>query len=292
MSFNPWQPGGPAAVRWFSPASSLRLWDTATGKELASHSVDGARGFVKLARAPAEPLFVTHILDRGQVALWSMADAKILFASGLPFSGLTPGYLGIFDLAFTPDGHRVRAVSQSTGSVWEWDVADRIFVRQFPGTIRDVSCTAISPDAGRALLARRNQPFAEIDLDTGAETSRWRQAVGVVRSIAFAPDGSRVVTGGQDGTIRLWDTAGAKHLALVGVHPRPVLTVAVSPDGRHALTGGEDQIVRLWDLDGKKELTSFSGHTGSIRAIAISPDGSRAASGSEDYTVRLWRLPR
>src|SRR5262249_53835230 len=152
-------------VRWYSPASSVRLWDAATGKQLDFSAVNGARGFVKLARAAAAPLFVSHIRDWNQVGLWSMADGKIRSLSGLPASGLTPGYHGIFDLAFTPDGRRVRALSQNTGSVWEWDVADRIFVRQFPGSIKDVSCTAIAPDAGHALLARRGQPFVEIDLD-------------------------------------------------------------------------------------------------------------------------------
>jgi formylglycine-generating enzyme required for sulfatase activity/WD40 repeat protein len=284
-------------VRWYHPASSIRLWDAATGKELDSASVGGARGFVKLARASAAPLFVTHMRDHTEARLWSAAGGKIQSLSSLPGSGLAPpgpGFNGngVLNLGFTPDGRRVRGVQENTGRVWEWDVADRILLRQFPGIVGDVTCTALTPDATRALLARRNQPFAEIDLDTGKETGRWQiLAAGGIRSIAISPDGKRLVTGGEDGTIRLWDMTAAKHLAIVGIHPRPVLAVAISSDGRRALSGGEDEMVRLWDLDSKKEIACFTGHTGAVRAVAFSPDGLRAASGSADYTLRLWRLP-
>ncbi len=284
-------------VRWYSPASSIRLWDAATAKELHAVSVDGARGFLKLAAARDTLHLVSHIRDHTQVGLWSLAGGKIQSLSTLPATGLSPpgpqyNSNGSLDLAFTPDGRRALGLSRNTGALWEWDVADRILLRRLPGTLREVTCTAITPDARHALLARRNEPLAELDLSTGKETGRWKQAVGVIRSLAIAPDRSRVLTGGEDGTLRLWDLASATHLAMIGTHPRPVLAVALSPDGRRALTGGDDQTVRLWDLESKRELASFPGHTGAVLTVAFAPDGQRAVSGSADYTIRLWRLPQ
>jgi hypothetical protein len=109
--------------------------------------------------------------------------------------------------------------------------------------------------------------------------------------MAFAPDSAHVLTWSEDGSLRLWDMASAKHLHLVGTHPGVINALAVSPDGRRALLGCDDWTMRLWDLDGQKEPTSFTGHTGAVQAVAFSPDGLQAASGSADYTVRLWRLP-
>src|SRR5262249_42190821 len=156
---------------------------------------------------------------------------------------------------------------------------------------KGVKCAALAPDARFALLARRNQPFAEIDLGGGKETGRWKEAADLPVSLAIAPDGSRVLEGTERGEARLWDVASGKGLHTFPGHQRRVRAVAFSPDGRRALTGSDDQTVRLWDLEGKKELACFTGHTGAVQAVAFSPDGRRAASGSADYTVRLWRLP-
>ena len=90
--------------------------------------------------------------------------------------------------------------------------------------------------------------------------------------MAFSPDGTGVLTGGDDGSIRLWDVANGKQLRLVGKHEGPVLAVAFSPDGKHAFSGGKDWMVRLWDLGmEKKELACFNGHTDWVNAVAFPP---------------------
>ncbi len=50
------------------------------------------------------------------------------------------------------------------------------------------SSVGITPDGRLGLLARRNQPFAEIDLATGKETGRWKEAVAEINSMAYSPD--------------------------------------------------------------------------------------------------------
>jgi WD40 repeat protein len=72
---------------------------------------------------------------------------------------------------------------------------------------------------------------------------------GPVQAVAVTPDGRRIVTGGADGTVRVWDRETGVEQAVLTGHTGLVLAVAVTPDGRQIVTGGGDGTVRVWDRD-------------------------------------------
>ena len=279
------------------PADTLRLWDTGTGKELdtcarADPPRDPATAYKPIPGS--ESPYILHYLtdfpadDQGLVkrlGLWEIVGDR------LQCRLLAPKSIREFRYAcVTPDGRQVLALDQ-TGSIWEWDLVGKKFVRRFLGGLEGVTTTAMAHDCRRALLARKGQPFAEIDLDTGQETGLWKEVSGDVSCLVYSPDNRWILAGERDGTLRLWDVASRQELQRFAGHQGPVWAMVFSADGRRALTGGDDRSVRLWDLDGKRELACFTGHAGAVQCVAFSPDGRRAASGSADYTVRLWRLP-
>ncbi|WP_414588768.1 WD40 repeat domain-containing protein, partial [Scytonema sp. PCC 10023] len=57
----------------------------------------------------------------------------------------------------------------------------------------------------------------------------------------------RIVSGGDDGTVRLWDTQG-KQVAELRGHQDYVISVAISTDNQRVVSGGSDGTVRLWDI--------------------------------------------
>jgi WD40 repeat protein len=109
-----------------------------------------------------------------------------------------------------------------------------------------------------------------------------------VRSVAFSPNGTRIVSGSDDNTLRLWDAVSGTHLNTLNGHSSWVWSVAFSPDGTQIVSGSGDKTLRLWDAVSGTHLNTLNGHSSSVRSVTFSPDGTLIVSGSEDKTLRLW----
>ena len=110
----------------------------------------------------------------------------------------------------------------------------------------------------------------------------------LVLSVAFSPDGTRLVSGSADNSVRLWDAESGACLRVFMGHSNEVLSVAFSPDGTRLVSGSNDDSVRLWDAESGVCLRVLTGHSNSVLSVAFSPDGTRLVSGSWDNSVRLW----
>jgi WD40 repeat protein len=143
-------------------------------------------------------------------------------------------------------------------------------------------------------------PDPALDRLARLELAAWRPEVTSLRwfqklndrvlAIASSPDGRTAITGGEGGTMRLWDLASGLSKEPRLRHDGGVLAVAFAPDGRTAITGGEDGTARLWDLaSGQPEPRGPAlQHAGPVDAVALSRDGRIAMTGSLDETARLW----
>jgi sterol desaturase/sphingolipid hydroxylase (fatty acid hydroxylase superfamily) len=110
---------------------------------------------------------------------------------------------------------------------------------------------------------------------------------GAVLGVAISADGGLIASGGEDGTVRVWDAEGRAQLTLPG-HERPVRSVAISADRRVIVSGGYDGAVRVWDAATGQEKFALRGHRGFVLGVAVSADGRRVASAGADGTVRVW----
>jgi WD40 repeat protein len=110
---------------------------------------------------------------------------------------------------------------------------------------------------------------------------------GTVWSVCVSADGERVLTSGDDKTLRLWDAYTGKQLRVFTGHSDHVYGAALSPDGKRVLSSSGDKTVRLWDVSTGKQLLTMTGHTHAVFSVGFGPDG-KVLSGGTDGTVRLW----
>ena len=66
-------------------------------------------------------------------------------------------------------------------------------------------------------------------------------------SVAFSPDGQRIVTGSEDKTAKVWEAASGKELLTLKGHSDEIWSVAFSPDGQRIVTGSLDNTAKVWE---------------------------------------------
>jgi WD40 repeat protein len=109
-----------------------------------------------------------------------------------------------------------------------------------------------------------------------------------VTSVAWSPDGKRIVTASGDATARIWNMDGVGQPVVLRGHEQAVIFAAFSPDGQRIFTTSEDGIARIWNADGSGEPYVLS-HGRAVLSAAWSPDGTRVATHVySDPIVWVW----
>ncbi len=119
----------------------------------------------------------------------------------------------------------------------------------------------------------------------------WPAHEGPVLAVAVSPDGRRLVTGGRDHAVRVWDAETGRLLAAFLGHGDRVTGVAFCPDGRHVVSASWDGGLRFWDADAPHEpprVVQLAPE--GVTALELSPDGSVVGAACRDGSVRLVPL--
>src|SRR5207253_6574280 len=105
----------------------------------------------------------------------------------------------------------------------------------------------------------------------------------------FTPDGSRLVSGSTDGTVRVWDMSLVEHNGVLRGHESYVYDVAFSPDGEQVASAAWDGTARLWDATtGRQTGPPLRHGTTIISSVAYSRDGRLLATGERERGITLW----
>lgn len=201
------------------------------------------------------------------------ADASILLGHRFPVRAI----------AFSPDGASLQSAAaqpldpREVMEIMTWDLTTAVPLparSEFRGSVVALAGSGGATGTG--------------DGSVWLGPSRLSGHRAAVTALAFAADGQRLVTAGQDEQLRLWDAAGRCLWTADNPAGRLVLALAFSPDGQTVASGGGTGVVQLWDASTGRRLASFTGHATVVDAVAFSPDGRTLASGDIHGIVRLW----
>ncbi len=270
--------------RWLATAGedqAAQVWDAATGRP-AGPPLRHQGKVDAVAFHPDGQTLVTGSADQ-TARLWKTATGAALGAP-LRHSG------AVLTAAFIPGQPFLVTGTQD----WElrlWSTVDGEDLGRLTLPQGSVTSVAVSGDGATVLLGCADSQVAHV-LDR--ETRKYRGVPlphrGAVSSVAFFPTGDRVVTGGADGTARVWQLApGAPAGTPLPQHAH-VRVVAFRGDGALAATAADDGIVQLWDTVSGQPRGQPLSHPGPVRALAFQPNGGLLFTGCDDGQGRFWEV--
>jgi WD40 repeat protein len=117
----------------------------------------------------------------------------------------------------------------------------------------------------------------------------WKAHKSPINSIAFFPDGQRLLSASWDGTVRIWKVNNGTKMDELSPS-RPIRFATLSPDGQLLAISTYDPTIQLWRLSDNTLLRTLRGHRDWVHEVVFSPDGKFLISGSKDGTVKVWQV--
>lgn len=189
-------------------------------------------------------------------------------------------------VAFSPDGSRLVSGAESMITLWGAQTGWTLVAIKI-GTPARAPDVAFSPD-GQRVAGMVNRVVMLWDAETGDLLREFEGHTGYPVSLAFSPDGSRLVSGGEDWTAIVWNTETGEQVAVLTAADA-IGGVAFAPDGTTFAAGSIPDVL-LAKAETGGQFLILKGHTAGVNDVAFSSDGRKLASASTDGTVIVWEV--
>ncbi|WP_167477258.1 NACHT and WD repeat domain-containing protein [Nocardia arthritidis] len=269
---------------------NIELWNTQRRDRVTpvGWEIHGNAGSTRLIHFVGDIQGITAGSD-GRIRLWSppMIFVPILLDGSLATVG------------FDRD-NRILATGMRDGQVTIWDVSA-------PQLSHVSSAFSAGPPSEAGVRVALRPDGRLLATTTGPDVRLWDLAdpagptplgslpgAGIGAPIAFAPDGSRLVTGMGDRALQIWDVSVPSSPHALGppltAPARDIGVAAFDPKNSVVVAAGSDARIHLWDLsDGNRPSeVSLDAHGSTVRALTFAPDGRQLFSADTAGVIRSW----
>ncbi|MGG6270276.1 NB-ARC domain-containing protein [Leptolyngbya sp. AN03gr2] len=212
---------------------------------------------------------------------------RVNFAgANLSQSVFTESFSPVLSVAFSADRGLLAAGDVSHDiHVWQVGTQQPVLTLKADGWVWSV---AFSP-SNQILASSASRSVCLWDVQTGQCVRSLQGYASRIFSIAFSPDGTRLISGSEDQLIRIWNVETGQLLHCLKGHTDEVRSITVHPSGQWFASAGCDRTIRLWDIVSGQCLGKTEAQDATLHSIAFSPNGEQLIS-SSDRAIQIWTV--
>lgn len=255
-----------------SADGTIRMKDLESGETRKASAHPG--GVSGISYMPKEDLLISGGMD-GSIALWdpeTLEEVKRVYR----------GDSSILDISHVGG---LLAFIRSDGMVIILETGNWSEIASIP-IPSPAPVLALSPTEGRVAIG--DELGSVFIWNTySIRPSKTISCGSQVSALAFSPDGSFLVSGGDDGGIRVWKGPNWEEVGNSWEHSARVSSLNISKDSRYIASGSWDGTARIWELQGLKVLYVLK-HNAWVHSVSFSQDGLYMATGCGDGSIKVW----
>lgn len=319
-------------MRKLLPAFVLALLCQINSAQEVRFQTGHTHDILKVKFSPDDRQLISYSAGDGRLCLWDVEKGHLLWMTRTEFIQKGTEYYNLQEFYWSKDGRFVVTKSHN-GTYQSWDSTtgkildvsgkrpDIMLIAEQPGKLpvnKDVEDFNVSnPKTKEVFKVKSFSRTANVyDLSHDgrlfAEGGSWGNAAiklteiktgesrfldghpGVVKAIAYSPDGRYVAVGGSDKNVYVFDVANRALAKTLAGHTRPLTSIAFSPNGKIVLSASKDSVLKAWNWQEGKLLRDFKSAEDSfgIQSVAFSPDGKYVLTTSDRVEFRLWDAER
>lgn len=303
--------------------NTIKLWETATGKEIKTYggptghqkmvisvafSPDGqliasgsADNTLKVWDVPLSAPLRTHkaaaetqavaLSPDGKKAAYGGKDGQVRIVNAADFKELAKcdGHRGpVTGLAFNANGQVLASVGADR-TLRFWSVAKGEPLAVVGAHTAPANAVTVLPNNLACTVGDDGQ-LRSWQVPAAPTGKRFPDATGTLHALTLSADGNQLFVGGADKSVRHFNNAGQLVRAFAGADA-DVNTIAVNTNNTQIAAGTQSRRVVLWNAGDGKVLSSWLAHTAPVTATQFHPGNTQLMTAGADGIVKLWALP-
>jgi WD40 repeat protein len=269
----------PDGLSMLTASSGLKIWDYYVGTE--RYNLSSHRGEVTAA---------TYSQDGNYILTGSWDGTAKLWAANLLIDTLKIKYniCENMDANYSPDGQFI-VVSDACGKVVIYNAQTSEVVSEWSTDVWAHQATFDPQNSQRIVASDLNGNVIVWDVGQEDPVFSIQAHDAEINSTQYSPDGSMILSAGNDGIVRLWDAQNGNLLREI-TREGGVRVAKFSRDGNQIAAADWDKTAYIFDASSGEQLFELKGHKDQILAFAFSHDGQYVYTASYDSTIRKWDL--